>query len=263
MGMGPELLDSLSIISVYVGTVVFILIAFEIGYRIGKYARSYYQDKQDTVHGGIMGGVLTMTAFVLALTFSMAASRFEHRKQNLLEEVNAIHTAYLRADLLVQPQRTEVKRLLREYVDMRLAGIDKAKRDMAIKRSTELQQLLWYQVVLAAKENPTMLNILIVQSINEIIDIHEKRMTAVLRERIPRNIWLTLYAITAFSMITMGSQGGLSQTRRLIQVIPAVLAFSALITLVVDLDRPAELGLIKVSQQAMFDLQTSIRQDAR
>lgn len=261
--MGPELLDSLSIISVYVGTVAFILISFEIGYQIGNYVRSYYKDKQDTTHGGIMGGVLTMLAFVLALTFSMAASRFDHRKQNFLDEVNAIHTAYLRADFLVQPQRTEVKRLLREYVDMRLAGIDKVKRDMAIKRSIELQQLIWNQVVSAAEENPSMLNILMVQSINEIIDLHEKRMTAVLRERIPRNIWLTLYAITAFGMVTMGSQAGFAQTRRLIQVIPAVLAFSALITLVVDLDRPAELGLIKVSQQAMYDLQSNLNRDVK
>ncbi|MFW2373156.1 MAG: hypothetical protein ACN4GM_08545 [Gammaproteobacteria bacterium] len=260
--MGPELLDSLSIIFVYVGTIVFILIAFEIGYQSGKYARSYYQTKDDTTHGGIMGGVLAMMAFVLALTFSMTASRFEHRKQTLLDEVNAIYTAYLRADLLAQPQQTEVKRLLREYVDMRLAGIEKAKRDKAINRSLELQQLLWNQVVSAAKENPSKLSILPVQSINDIIDIHEKRIAAVLHERIPRNIWLTLYAITAFSMVTMGSQGGLAKTRRLIQVIPAVLAFSALITLIVDLDRPAELGLIKVSQQAMFDLQSNLQHDA-
>jgi len=257
--MGPELLDSLSIISVYAGTVVFILISFEVGYQIGKYARLHYCDKGDTSQGAIMGGVLAMLAFVLALTFSMAASRFDHRKQNLLGEVNAIHTAYLRTDLLAQPHRTEVRRLLREYVDMRLAGIEKAKRDMAINRSLELHQLLWSEVVAAAENSPTRLNALMVQSINEIIDIHEKRITAVLRERIPANIWLTLYAITAFGMITMGSQSGLATSRRSIQVIPTVLAFSALITLVVDLDRPADLGLIKVSQQAMFDLQNNIK----
>lgn len=257
--MSPELIDSLPITLVYIGTVVFILFSFEIGHQIGKFTKSRHEDKTESTQGAMMGSVLAMLAFVLALTFSMAASRFDQRKQTLLAEVNAINTAYLRTDLLAEPHRTEVRRLLREYVDMRVAAIDKAKRETALERSVELHELLWNQVVSAADNSPTMLNTLLIQSVNEIIDIHEKRVTAALRERIPANIWLTLYAITAFGMMTMGTQSGLAKNRRLIQVIPTVLAFSALITLVVDLDRPAGLGLIKVSQQAMFDLQSSMK----
>ena len=257
--MNPAMFDSLSIVSVYVGTAVFILLSFESGYQIGNYARSYYPDKPDSTSGAMMGGVLAMLAFVLALSFSMAASRFDHRKQYLLGEVNAIKTAYLRADSLKQAQRTEVRRLLREYVDMRLAGIDKAKRQIALNRSLELHEIIWATVMSEANENPTALNALLVQSVNDLISIHEKRVTVALRERIPGNIWLTLYVITAFGMITMGTQSGLAKSRRLIQVVPAVLAFSALITLVVDLDRPVELGMIKVSQQAMFELQSSMK----
>jgi formate-dependent nitrite reductase membrane component NrfD len=83
-------------------------------------------------------------------------------------------------------------------------------------------------------------------------------LTAATRNRIPGSIWFTLYAISAFAMLAMGSQTGLARTRRLIQVIPLVLVFSALMTLVADLDRPAELGLIKVSQEAMISLQESM-----
>ena len=75
------------------------------------------------------------------------------------------------------------------------------------------------------------------------------------RNRIPGDIWLTLYAITAFAMVAVGSQVGLARTRRFNQIIPMVLAFSALITLIVDLDRPAQLGLIKVGQDAMITLE--------
>jgi hypothetical protein len=61
-----------------------------------------------------------MLAFILAVTFSMAASQHDVRKQNVLEEANSIGTAYLRSDLIDKQYGTEVKRLLREYVNVRL-----------------------------------------------------------------------------------------------------------------------------------------------
>ncbi len=256
--MGDAMFDSLSITSIYIGTAVFLLLSLEVGYQIGRYERSRSHDAGDTSQGPMVGSLLTMLAFVLAFSFSMAASRFDLRKQNVLNETNAINTAYMRADFLDQPHKSEIQRLLREYVDVRLRGIVLGNREMAVTRSLELHRLLWSQATSLARENPTVLNAQLVQSIVDIINIHEKRLTAATRNRIPGSIWLTLYAIAAFAMITMGSQTGLARTRRLIQVIPLVLAFSALITLVADLDRPAELGLIRVSQEAMIDLQKNL-----
>ena len=101
--------------------------------------------------------------------------------------------------------------------------------------------------------------LLVVRAVNRVIDVHEKRMAAALRARIPRSIWIALLAISALTMLTMGTQGGLAETRRLIAVIPLILAFAVLTTLVVDLDRPQR-GLIKVSQQEMVDLQRKMKQ---
>ena len=67
----------------------------------------------------IVGAILGLLAFMLAFTFSLAASRFEARRQGVLDEANAIGTTYLRARFLPQPQRDEAARLLREYVDVR------------------------------------------------------------------------------------------------------------------------------------------------
>lgn len=254
--MSKELFDSLPIFSIFIGTAVFILLSFEVGYQISKYAQSHYEGKIDTSQGPMVGGILAMLAFVLAFTFSMAASRFDDRKEAVLNEANAINTAYLRADLIAQPHRTEVKRLLREYVEIRLQGLK--KMEVALARSLELHELLWNQATLATEKNPQNLNLLIIQSINEVINIHHKRLNVAVRNRIPVDIWLTLYAITAFAMVTVGSQVGLTRSRRFNQVIPMVLAFSALITLVADLDRPAQLGLIKVSQETMIDLEKSM-----
>ncbi len=257
--MGRELFESLSILSIFIGTAAFILLSFEVGYQISKYTQSHYKGNADTSQGPMVGGMLAMLAFVLAFTFSMAASRFDEKKQTVLNEANAINTAYLRADLIAQPHRAEVKRLLREYVDIRLQGIEGIEKitvEMAMAKSLELHKLLWTQAMLTAEQNPQ--NLLLIQSINEVINIHHKRLTVAVHDRIPDDIWLTLYAITAFAMVTMGSQAGLARTRRFSQVIPMVLAFSALITLIADLDRPAQLGLIKVSQEAMIDLEKNM-----
>jgi len=185
----------------------------------------------------------------------MVASRFDERKDNLLAEVNAIKTAYMQADLLAEPHESEVKRILREYVDVRLLSIDGAGREGALSRSLELQDRLWAEVNSGLEDNPGRLSALVVQSVNKINSIHEKRMTYGILHRIPDRVWITLYAIAGFAMVTMGSQVGISKTRHLIQVVPTALALAALMTLILDLDRPADLSLTKVSQTSMIDLQ--------
>ena len=113
------------------------------------------------------------------------------------------------------------------------------------------------QVSSAARENPSTNTSLMIQSINDVIDMHEKRVTGALRNRIPVSIWISLFAITALTMVAMGVQIGLTGKRRLVAEIPLVLSFAVLMTLVVDLDRPQS-GLITVGQQSMASLQNSM-----
>ena len=258
MTIGANFLDSLSIILVFVGTLVFIIVFFEIGFRIGKYQQLRNVRGTDAPLGPMVGSTLAMLAFVLAITFSMTASRYDQRKQNLLAEVNAIQTAFLRADLLGEPHATKVKRYLHEYVEVRLSAVEKGAREIALSKSKELHDLLWTEVKLAIEENPTRLSAMLVQSVNDIVAIHEKRMTYAIRQRIPPEIWFALYAITAFAMVAVGSQAGLSDSRRLVQVVPTAVGFTILMTLIVDLDRPSDIGLVKVSQSAMIDLRKKI-----
>ncbi len=161
-----SLLDSLSIVWVFVGTLVFILFFFEAGFQLGKFMQPRYTKQGDSVSLPMVGSLLAMLAFVLAITFSMVASRFDERKSNVLAEVNAIKTAYTRADLLAEPHGSGVKRLLREYVDVRLLAIDRAAREDALSRSIELQDRLWAEVNSSLEDNPTRLSALVVQSVN-------------------------------------------------------------------------------------------------
>jgi len=255
--MNPGLMESMPIPGVYAVVALIILVSCEIGYQFGKEVQRRTAEVIPAALGPMVGGLLGMLAFVLAMTFSMASARHDLRRANVLDEANAIGTAYLRSDLLEPPYGTEVKKLLREYVDIRLQAANGAEVNAVIVHSVEIHKLLWAQVSAAGLSAPSVNTSLMVQATNNVIDMHEKRVSGALRSRIPRSIWVALFAISILTMITMGTQTGLMGRRVLMAVIPLSLAFAALIVVVVDLDRP-QAGLIKVSQEAMVNLQSGM-----
>ncbi len=250
--------ESMPIAAIYACVVLLILVACEVGFKLGHHHYLARQDKDaPTSIGPMVGGLLGMLAFVLAFTFSMAAAQYDLRKQNVLNEANAIDTAYLRADLIGEPQSTEVKRLLREYVRVRLQAANTGDISSALPESVAIHKLLWAQAVSVATLKPGANSSMMVQSINEVIGMHEKRITALLHTRIPPSIWIGLLVINFLTMLTLGMQIGLNGKRRLVAVVPLSMAFAVLVTLVVALNRPHS-GLITVGQQAMVDLQESM-----
>jgi hypothetical protein len=103
------------------------------------------------------------------------------------------------------------------------------------------------------EQNPgSIVGGIFVQSLNEMIDLHETRVTAG-RNRIPDSIWLVLYIVTILTMTAVGYQFGLTGERSWAVTILLVLVFAAVLSLIADLDQP-QIGLLRVSQQAVIDL---------
>ena len=260
--MNFVIFESLPVLTIYIGISLTILFSCELGYQLGKNLHSK-QDKEATSSlGPMVGGLLGMLAFVLAFTFSMTAAHHSARKQNVLDEANAIGTAYLRADLLNTQHRNKLKALLREYVDIRIKAVEDIRTKgiagtnigAVLKKSVALHNLLWAEASSAAIKANSLNTALMIASLNNVIEMHEKRVTAGLRNRIPISVWIAVLGICILTMITLGTQLGFSGKRRLVAVIPLSMAFSALLVLAVDLNRP-EKGLITVGQQAMTNLQ--------
>ncbi len=236
------------------------LLSYEVGYQTGKHTHRHKKDVDPSSLNHIVSGILGMLAFVLAFSFAMSSSQHRARRALVLDEANTVGTAYLRADLLKEPYKSNIKKLLKEYVDVRIKGANRENFVKAVQRSVELHELLWHQVSEAAQKDPSKCTLLVVKSINNVIDMHSKRIAAALRSRIPTSIFIALLAISALTMITMGVQAGLAESRKLIAVIPLILAFAVLTALVVDLDRPQR-GIIKVSQQEMIDIKKSMEKE--
>ena len=96
-----------------------VLIPTIIGHRFGILRRKDQDELQHAPVGTIVGSAFALLAFMLAFTFQIATNRYDARKELLLEEVTNIRTTYLRAGLLKEPMRSDAKKLLLEYIDIR------------------------------------------------------------------------------------------------------------------------------------------------
>jgi len=254
-----ELLDYIPLWLLFLVTCFFSWLALEGGFRFGKWRHNRATEEKEGPVNAMVGSILGLLAFLLAFTFSMAATRFDARRQAILTEATAIGTAYLRSRLLAEPQRTETARLLREYVDVRARTVTEGNVAESVARSTELQELLWSEAVKAAenKSTPAGMAGFFILSLNETIAVHAIRVQTGLRSRIPSIIWTGLLSLALLAMASVGYQAGLAAMRRSPVMLGMVLAFAGVLFLIADLDRGQE-GFLRVSQQALIDLQSSM-----
>ncbi|MGE5813497.1 MAG: hypothetical protein ACM36C_03335 [Acidobacteriota bacterium] len=262
MARYTTVLDVLPLWGLFLMIVVLVLAAIEGGYRLGSYRQRRSDREKDAPVGAMVGATLGLLAFMLAFTFGMAASRFDTRKQLVLDEANAIGTTYLRSAMLPE-RRDEIRALLRSYVDARLEAVRSGRVTEKIFQSEDIQDQLWSAATAVGLQHPDSIIVgLFVQSLNEVIDLHAKRVTAGLRNRIPGSIWVALLTIAVLSLAAMGYHAGLVGTTRSLTILVVAVAFSAVIALIADLDRPQE-GTLTVSQQALIDVRRSMNPPER
>jgi hypothetical protein len=255
--LNNEALDVIPLWALLIGIMLVVLLSVEGGYRLGRF-RACRAHEMETPVGQMVAATLGLLAFVLGFTFGLAATRYDTKRQLLIDEANAIGTSYLRADML--PERNEeVRSLLREYVDVRLEAVKPGELQKAIRRSEDIQKQLWgITTSVARKNSDPVITGLFVQSVNEVIDLHTKRLMAALHNRIPFVIWAALYGISILSFAAMGYHSGLIGTSRSLVSVAVAFTFSMVIVLIADLDRSQE-GVLKVSQQALIDLRQSMK----
>ena len=256
--MHHEPLDSFPLWGLFLAACVLAWVALEGGYRYGKWRHARTAEEKEASVGSMVGSILGLLAFMLAFTFGMAASRFDERRKVVLEEANAIGTAYLRAGYLDEPYRTDSRNLYREYVDLRLAALDQAQLATAVARSEEIHNELWSQAEAVARANPASdVAAIYIEALNTVIDLHSERVIAVTTTRMSAALWVTIYIMALLTMFLVGLYNSIHGRRNGVAVVVLVLIFATVLLLIVDLDRPQE-GLFQVNPQAMLDLQRQI-----
>jgi hypothetical protein len=226
----------------------------EIGYRLGQRGRRI-DEKYHEQFAATRDQAAVLFSLLLGFTLAMSLSRYDLRKQQIVEEADAIGTMQLRGELLPEPARAQARLLFRQYVDARVefasAGLDETALDRAEAKSAKVQEQLWMLTVGAAEQAPTPITALFVQSLNETIDAADRRLAG-LENRIPREIWMMLGMLTVFTSILVGLS--LQKRSWSAMLVPPVM-FAVVSVLVADLDTPAR-GLIQTDAQSIERVRT-------
>jgi hypothetical protein len=242
---------------------VSMVIVMEIGFRLGL-LRQHAESEDSKAHiNAIQGSMLGILALLLGFTFSQSLQRFDSRSEAVVEEANAIGTAWLRAQFLPEAVRGETQNLLRAYVDLRVAAssiseVDRESSTALAAKTVEMQNRLWDQVRRAVEVDPHPVKTgLYLQALNEVFDDFGKRDAARSRH-VPELVLLLLYVTFLMAGAIVGLGCGVSGHRPSVVSYVMVGLIVVLVFIILDLDRPRR-GLIEVSQKSLIDLQISMQ----
>jgi hypothetical protein len=201
----------------------------------------------------VRASTAALVAFLIGFAFSGAASRFINRQDVIVNEANALSTAYLRADTIAEPQRGELKAALKEYTADRVTLLSREGRNQIealLARVSGLHERMWRSAINGTQDNAPLMAV-VLPPINEVIDLHSTHL-AMARRHLPAPIMTALLGTVAISVGIIGFGNGRVGRRfsLLDAVYGAVLA--AALWMTIDLDYPG-IGMIRVSNRPLVE----------
>ena len=248
---------------VFLGTLALTLVSVQVGLSVARFRAKRWGMENDSSVGTAVGATAGLLAFILAFTFGAATDRFASKNELLLKEVNAIETTFLRAGLVPEPHRSEVRALLKEYLGLRLGVLEKASstEDLRamVRESEGLHQKMWAHAEALADENLKNADIvsLFVDSLNNLIETQTERVTVSLIRHIPPTIWAMLMILFILSSMGLGYQFAMTSPDRTywVPILLLSLAFCCVFVLIANFDREiAGNFAVKVNQQPLYEL---------
>lgn len=236
------------------------LLSLEAGWRIGrrKQAGTGQAAPAEAGTGAVEGAVFALFGLLLAFAFSGATDRFDHRRELITQEANAIGTAYLRLDLLPAERQAVLKTLMRQYVQARLdtyASIgDKAAVARAFSESQRLQTAIWQGATSAiAQAGTPVLAGVVLPPLNDMFDITTTRLAAS-HTHPPRVIYGMLFVLALVASMLAGHAMASGPRRPRLHIVAFALIVTATVYVTMDIEVPRQ-GLIRVdsSDQLLRD----------
>jgi hypothetical protein len=228
------------------GLIAGVVAAHEIGFRLGSLTRSA-DEPLDRQVGLVRASTAALVGFLIGFAFSGAASRFIDRQDLIVKEANALGTAYLRADVIAEPQRGDLKGALKEYTADRVALLGREGGDQVeplLANARGLHERMWKSAIDATRGNAPLMAV-VLPPINEVIDLHSIHL-AMARRHLPSPIMTVLLATAAIGVGMIGFGNG--RVGRRFSVLDAVYGavLAAALWMTIDLDYPS-IGIIRVS----------------
>lgn len=226
-------------------------LAKEAGYFFGMHTARRQENPGEGV-GVVVGGMLGLLAFVLALTLSFSSTRFQERRQGTLDESNAIGTAWLQAHAIGHPRGEEIARLLESYTVIRRDFVIADRHSPAVeetsRRTNAMQSEIWGHLAAIVRERPDAVTSSLMNSLNSVFDLAAAERFA-FSITFPAQLFWLLIGMSLVSMSALGFQLGLRQKPLRLLSLLLIGMWTATMTIILDMGS-ARIGSIRVGSLA-------------
>jgi len=244
---------------VVIGLFIGMLVALAVGRYLGQRGRSVEVESARIRLTAVEAAIFGLMGLLIAFTFSGAASRYELRRQLIVDEANAIGTAYLRLDLLPAQAQPALREKFRRYLETRISvyrvlpDIEASYKQAAV--ATSLQQDIWAGVVAALGEAPPQATIVTVPALNQMFDVTTSRAIAAVTHTPVVVLFMLVLLGTACSLLAGYAMAGSGTRHVTLHTITFALVLTSTVYVILDLDYP-RFGLIQLdfADQALLDL---------
>ncbi|MGZ8922788.1 MAG: bestrophin-like domain [Methylosarcina sp.] len=240
------------------------LLAVEFGRRLG--ARGLTEDKENKPSAGLIdGAIFGLMGLLIAFTFSGAASRLDLRRELVINEANAIGTAYLRLELLPAEAQPPLRDLFRQYLNARLEVFQKLPdmevAEASLARANALQAQIWPMAVKACQASGSVpATTLLLSALNEMIDVATLRTTTSRVMHPPPVIFVMLFSLPLISSLLAGYSLGITRDSNRFHAVGFSAIIAATVYLILDVEYPRA-GLIRVDavDQVLVELRKNMQ----
>lgn len=230
-----------------IALIALVLISLELGFRLGRRAAADSDRSAPGQIGSIQGALLGLLGLLLAFSFSAAGSRFLERQDLIVREANAIGTAFLRADLLDEPHRNELRTSLQRYTEHRLRLSEAGAAPLSPQAVIEIERFhaeIWAAARQGVAARPQLI-LAVLDPVNEVIDVHSLRLAA-MNKHLPGLVLGLLISASSLAIGAIGYGCGLGGRRRAPFTVTLAMLIGSSLWITIDLDHSRE-GLLRLS----------------
>jgi hypothetical protein len=254
----------LAMIALPVGLFAIMLLAAAAGQRLAAWRLQRRDDASAVGTSAVDAAVLGLLGLLVAFWFSSAGTRLDMRRSLIVEESNAVGTAWLRLDLLPEDAQPGARDEFRSYLDLRLLqtpGATHAESDAVLaKRLATSQDSIWRQAVAAAPrcQSPQAAALLL-ESLNAMFDAGTRHRAA-FNAHTPVAILALLLLVAIFAAVLAGHDMAGRGRFNWLHIIVFAGVVSLTIWVIYDLEMP-RYGLIRVDNydQTLRDLRATFQ----
>jgi hypothetical protein len=223
--------------------------ANESGFHIGR-----WRGRQRPAHdrdlagiGTITAGMLGLLAFTLGLTINIAQARFETRRNLVVQEANAISTAWMRSKLVAGDEGPTITALIEAFARVELAYVSADSFDVEtelLARTTSLQAQIWQVAQAVVQREPSTMTAALITAVLNVFDAAVAERFA-FQSRVPADLSYMLLAGSLLAIGAMGYHLGSSGSRQVVLTALLLVMWAGGMVLIADLERP-RIGAIRV-----------------